>query len=119
MKNEDNNEITIQDWLSFLSSQKELLTSIEQTTISSLISFGALFIGSLISLFQIYPYNVLGVIGLIISSIYIIQLLKSNGEYGETMKKINKIQYEILEGNLREVKEIVEKYRSYFPHENY
>ncbi len=116
MKNEENNKITIQDWLSYLSSQKKLAVSFHQTFISVLISFGALFIASLLtSLFQIYPYNVIGVVGLIFSFIYIIYILICMGKNTKAIGKINKIQFEILEGNLREVKEIAEKYRSEFP----
>lgn len=119
MKNEENNKITIQDWLSYLSSQKKLIVSIDQTIESLSISFGALFIASLLTyLSQIYPYNVLGVVGLIYSGYNIIQFQIQIRKSVEGIGKINKIQFEILEGNLREVKEIVEKYRSEFPIDN-
>jgi hypothetical protein len=115
MKNEENNKITIQDWLSCLSSQKEIAVSIHQSFISIAISFGALFIASLLTSLQIYPYNVIGVVGLIISFIYIIYILNALGKNTKDIGKINKIQFYILEGNLRDVEEIVEAYLSEFP----
>ena len=51
MKNDGNTKITVQDWLDYLNSEKEILIASDQATTPRLIGLGTLFAASLVSIF--------------------------------------------------------------------
>ena len=114
MKNEENTKITVQNWLDYLNSEKEMLSNSDQATTPRLLGSGALLVSSIVSIFQEYPYNVLGGIGSILSVIFLFLVIKKIGEIVVGLRKIRAIQLKILFGKLQEVEEIAEEISSEF-----
>ena len=110
MENEGDTKITVQDWLDFLRLEVEILDHTEQAFTPRIIALGTLFVGSLLfTIFQQYPYNIMGVVGLSISVICIHHILKIMQMRNKMFREIQKIQLEILIGKLQDVKEIAKK----------
>ena len=111
---ETHEKITLHDWLDFIKSEKELFAKTDDSTTPRIIAIGTLFIFSLLSIFQEFPLNVLGLVGVIFSIglfIYINSIMRRAIYY---YTKIEAIQMEILLGEIQEVEEIDERLKSLF-----
>ena len=110
MENERDTKITVQDWLDFLRLEAEILVHAEQGFTPRIIAVGTLLVGSLLfTIFQQYPYNIMGVVGLSSSLIMLYIIHKIMQIRNKMFREIQKIQLEILIGKLQDVKEIAKK----------
>ena len=110
MENGGDTKITVQDWLDFLRSEAEILAQAEQGFTPRIIAVGTLLVGSLLfTIFQQYPYNIMGVVGLSSSLIMLHIIHKIMQIRNKMFREIQKIQLEILIGTLQDVKEIAKK----------
>ena len=102
-EDEGNTKITVQDWLDYLKSEKEIIyNNLGQTITPRIIGVSTLLIASFITFVQAFPLNFLvmglGGAGIIISCIIIYYIMKQTEYHYENILFIEKIQLKILRG---------------------
>jgi len=105
-------KITVQDWLDFLNSQKQTIMNSMAMDEGALISLGTLLIASIVSLVQSITLWILGVVGILFALYFIFRVSKRGRIKLLYIQGLINIQHEILKGELKEVKDISEKYFS-------
>ena len=112
MKNEADTKITVQDWVDFLNSQKQTIMNFMAMDEGALISLGTLLIASIVSLAQGITHWILGVVGILFALYFIFRVSIRGRIKLLYIQDLINIQHEILKGELKEVKDISEKYFS-------
>jgi hypothetical protein len=110
----NNSKITVQDWLHFFRSERQILAVSEQGYTTRLMGSVTLFIASLIAILTPQlPYRWLGWVGLAFSVVMIIFLFVVAKMYAMFVNALQNMEIAILMGELQDVNEIAEKWIKY------